>query len=132
MASQRPWKTSSWDTFMNIITFYIAQNYGSCRYQCSWSCVFEARGIKFYDVLTSYVGQPLHLELEPHNQYDSDCVALYVSSAGSCSMLGHLVRESAEYYTVDAYRISIVHANINNSARNMTIITNTVYYLVFG
>ena len=59
----------------------------------------EARGIKFYDVLTSsvYVGQPLHLELEPHNQYDSDCVAVYVSSAGSRSMLGHLARESAEY-----------------------------------
>ena len=43
MASQRPWPTSSFNTIPLpqpvIITFYVAQNYGICRYQCSWSCL---------------------------------------------------------------------------------------------
>ena len=60
----------------------------------------EARGIKFYDVLTSEVcvGQSLHFQLEPLNPYDSDCVAVYLGGCSdSESMLGHLAREAASY-----------------------------------
>ena len=59
----------------------------------------EARGIKFYDVLSSsvYVGQSLQCKLEPLNEYDSNCIALFVAGGSGQSMLGHLAREDASY-----------------------------------
>ena len=56
----------------------------------------QARGIKFYDVSASDldVGRTFHCQLEPSNEYDSNCVALWVDSH---SMIGHLAREAANY-----------------------------------
>ena len=59
----------------------------------------EARGIKFYDVLSSsvYAGQSVQCQLEPLNVYDSNCVALFLTAGSSHSMFGHLAREDAGY-----------------------------------
>lgn len=57
----------------------------------------QARGIKFYDALTSMllVGAPLRVELEPSNPYDENCVSLWLTSSGL--QLGHLAREAAAH-----------------------------------
>ena len=59
------------------------------------SFLTQARGIKFYDVLSSWihVGQQLTLQLEPSNPYDGSCIALWLATA--CMMLGHVAREAA-------------------------------------
>ena len=57
----------------------------------------QARGIKFYDVSTSSicVGDRLELRLEPTNEWDSDCIALWLSCSPP-KMLGHLALEAAK------------------------------------
>ena len=53
----------------------------------------QAKGIKFYDVPMSAVCLEVAFscELEPNNDFDSNCIALMV---GSCK-LGYLAREDA-------------------------------------
>ena len=57
----------------------------------------QARGIKFYDVSTSSicVGDRLELRLEPKNEWDSDCISLWLSCCSPPRMLGHLAVEAA-------------------------------------
>ena len=57
----------------------------------------QARGIKFYDVSTGSicVGDRLELRLEPTNEWDSDCIALWLSCCSPPKMLGQLALEAA-------------------------------------
>ena len=91
---------------MNIIKFSCAlfrvmavlgaPGHGLCALA---SFTSEARGIKFYDAILSsvYIGQSLQCKLEPLNQYDVNCVAVFLATVSGQSMLGHLAREDASY-----------------------------------
>lgn len=63
----------------------------------SFSC--QARGIKFYEVETSEiaVGDLLNFQLEPDNEWDSNCISIWVTGSGSARKLGNLAREAAVY-----------------------------------
>ena len=57
----------------------------------------QARGIKFYNVSTSSicVGDRLEIRLEPLNEWDSNCIALWLTCCPAPRLLGHLAREAA-------------------------------------
>ena len=59
-----------------------------------FSC--QCRGIKFYDLSDVSVrqGDRIIFVREPHNPWDSNCVAVF-SRGGT--MLGHIAKEAAEW-----------------------------------
>ena len=58
------------------------------------SFITQARGVKFYDVPSPYVGLHFSCRLEPYNPWDSNCIALIVSALPS-RILGHMARETS-------------------------------------